>query len=93
MAKKAKPVKSLSELRYKMAEKMADFENGEITAGDGKVFVGFGSVIINSFKVEQFNNVVSGVTKGIDFLIEPPKGKDPFIPNTGGRISGQTLGE
>ena len=70
--KKGKPVQNLDELRYKMAEKMAEFENGELTAGDAKIMIGFGGVIMKGFQVEIMNNAVSSVKRGIDFVIEPP---------------------
>jgi hypothetical protein len=74
--KKGRPVKNLDELRYKMAEKMAEFENGEITAGDAKIMIGFGGVIMKGFQVEIMNNAVSNVKSGIDFIIEAPKALD-----------------
>lgn len=84
--KRAKPVKDLNDLRYKMAEKMAEFENGEITPSEAKVYVGFGGVILNSFKVEIFNNQAAGVNTAIDFLIDVDKtySKKPALKASNG---------
>ncbi len=68
-----KPVISIQELRYKMAEKFAALENGEITTSEAKAFVGIASVIVNSCKIEYMNNVSSGITNGIDFLVDENK--------------------
>lgn len=70
MAKKAtKPVASLSELRYKMAEKIWEFENGEISEGQINAVSKAATVIVNTFKVEIIGNQVSGNTNAIDFVI------------------------
>jgi hypothetical protein len=72
MRKKVKPVRNLGELRYKLAEKMAEFESGELSVSEGKVYIGFAATLLNTFKVEQFNNVASGVNKAIDLVIQAP---------------------
>lgn len=68
-----KPVTSIQELRYKMAEKFAALENGEITTSEAKAFVGIASVIVNSCKIEYLNNASAGVTDSIDFLVDQSK--------------------
>jgi len=66
--KKVTQVNNLAELRYKMAEKLAAFENGELTAKDAGVYINFGAVITQMCKTEAINNHFLGVTKSIDFL-------------------------
>jgi len=68
MSKIAKPVKTLAELRHKMAEKMAAFENGEITNADSKSYIGFAGIMIKSVAVEQIESQFQGVKRNIDFL-------------------------
>lgn len=66
--KKTNKVENILELRYKMAEKMAEFEDGEISVADAKVYVGFGTVILKSLVVEAVRDQFVGVTRSIDFL-------------------------
>lgn len=61
-------VQNIQELRYKMAEKFAALENGEISTGEAKAYIGIASVIVNACKVEVINNHALGVVKNIDFL-------------------------
>lgn len=65
---KAKPIADLSELRYKMCEKMAAFEDGEISSVEAKTYIGFGTVIVNSCKVEMVRDQAMGVVRSIDFI-------------------------
>lgn len=77
--KKVPPVKNLHEVRYKIAEKWAEFESGEMTAAEAKVHVGFASAVLKSFQIEVVNNQVANITKAIDFTIHDgnklPNGK------------------
>lgn len=69
MQTKSKPVKNLRELRLKMADKIADFENGELDATELKAITGAASVIVNAVKVElNAIHTISGLTSNIDFL-------------------------
>lgn len=72
-ANRNSPVKNMSELRFKLAEKFAALENGEISVGDAKAFAGIASAIINTCKVEMVNNSMLGAIKEIDFLNEISK--------------------
>lgn len=81
MTKKTKAVQvsNLAELRFKMAEKLAAFENGELTAKDAGVYVNFGSVITAMCKTEAINNHFLGVTKSIDFLDATYQNAQPLL--------------
>lgn len=68
--KRTKAVANISELRFKLAEKFAALENGEISVSEAKAFAGIASAIVNTCKLEMINNSTNGITKEIDFLGE-----------------------
>lgn len=73
---KAKPVKNLSELRYKMAELMSAIENDEMELGKANGIIKAAGVIVNACKVEVASNYATGVTTSIDFIgLEKPESK------------------
>lgn len=65
---KTLPVSNLQQLRFKAAQKLADWENGEMSNSDAKAFGTLAGVILNSIKIESVHNHFIGITKQIDFL-------------------------
>lgn len=70
---KVKPVKNISELRYKMADVMAAIENDEIELGKANGIIKAAGIIVNACKAEAVYNYTSGVTKAIDFIEQEPR--------------------
>lgn len=73
--KNNKPVENLQQVRFKLAEKWAAYENDEITDKEAKVHIGFGTSLINACKVEVIRQHFTGLTEQIDFLDTKPNQK------------------
>jgi hypothetical protein len=67
--KKGKPVESLDELAYKLAEKLAEFETGEITEGQMNTYSKTATAITNIFRTKIVNNMAGGIKDSVSLSL------------------------
>jgi hypothetical protein len=78
MARK-KSVTNIDDLRYRLSEKFAALENGEIDVAQAKAYTGLAAQIINSCKVQLMQQDIMGVAREIEYLKNPSELKAAIL--------------